>query len=143
VSEAIHDEAFGRLTWDPRRGCWVGEVDLSPMTHIEVAIWHPGTDVAAGLRTARDGLTWLQEHEDHARLRVAGALIDEYNEDWSDAYEPMEEGDFARRIELVRAEFGDDGTLVLTYDDRGLFEGHPIEAEFAPDWSFRRAWPVA
>ncbi len=139
MSGALYNDIFGRLTWDDEHGCWRGAIDWPPGLQTEVAIWQPGADVAAGLRTARDGLDWLQTEDEHALRCVAGQLLHVYNTAWRQDEEPLAEDEFIRRIELLWIGFGDGGELLLSYDDGGLFGGHIIDAEFGPDRSFRGA----
>lgn len=139
MAEAIYNDVFGRLTWDGRLGCWLGGIDWPPGRHTEVAIWHPDNDVAAGLRMAREGLDWLQSHEEHARRCVAREMLGVYNDAWRDEPEPITEEEFLRRIELVRVAFAEDGSLLLSYDGGELFGGHVIDGDFGADGSFRGA----
>jgi hypothetical protein len=139
VAEAIYNDVFGRLTWDGRQGCWLGGIDWPLGSHTEVAIWHAGTDVAAGLRTAAESLDWLMSHERYARRCVAEEMLEVYNHDWRDEPEPITEEDLVRRIELVRVAFGEDGSLLLTYDAGEMFGGHVLDGEFGADRSFRGA----
>jgi hypothetical protein len=137
MAQAIFNDVFGRLEWDGQLDCWLGGIDWPPGLHTEVAIWQPGQDVAAGLRMARDGLDWLQCCEEQARRQVAEALIEDYNDAWSQEPEPTTEDEFMGRIELVRIGFVEDGSLLLSYDAGEMFGGHMIDAEFAADRSFR------
>jgi hypothetical protein len=139
MSGAIYNDVFGRLTWDDRLGCWLGGIDWPPGQHTEVAIWHPGHDVVAGLRTAGEGLDWLQSEEEHARRCVAWELLEVYNEDWRDEREPMTTDELMRHFELVRITFEEDGSLLLSYHCGELFGGHEVDADFGPDRSFRGA----
>jgi hypothetical protein len=139
MAEAMFNDVFGRLAWDDRLGCWLGGIDWPPGRYTEVAIWHPDNDVAAGLRLAREGLEWLQDHEGHARRCVAGEMLEVYNGAWRGAEGPLTAGAFLRRLELVRVGFEEDGSLRLTYDGRDLFGGHVIDGEFGPDRSFHGA----
>jgi hypothetical protein len=139
VAEAIYNDVFGRLTWDSRLGCWLGGIDWPPGQHTEVAIWHPGGDVVAGLRTAVEGLAWLEAQEGHARECVTRHMLGVYNAAWRDEPEPMTEEEFRRRLELVWVGFADDGSLLLSYDPGDLFGGHLLDATFAADRTFRGA----
>jgi hypothetical protein len=139
MAEAIFNDVFGRLTWDDREGCWLGGMDWPPGRYTEVAIWHPGDDLAAGLRMAQEGWDWLQSHEGHARRCIAGELLWAYNHAWRKEDEPLTEAAFLHRLELVYVGFGEDGSLLLSYDGRGLFGGQGVEVEFGPDRSFRGA----
>ncbi len=134
--EPFHDETFGPLWWDPLLDCLLGGIDWPPGLHTEVAIRLPDGDRDAGLRLAREGLAWLQAHESPARRAVATVLLTVYNDDWRQEDEPITEAEFVRRIELVRIWFEDDGSVLLSYDGRDLFDDRVIDAEFRADRSF-------
>jgi hypothetical protein len=138
MAEAIFNDVFGRLEWDDELGCWLGGIDWPPGLHTEVAIWL-SDDVAAGLRMAREGLEWLQDHEGQARGCVAEEMLEVYNDAWSDEEVPLTRAEFFRRLELVRIGLEEDGSLLLSYDAGELFGGHLVDAEFGPDRSFRGA----
>jgi hypothetical protein len=139
MAEAIHNDVFGRLTWDRELCCWLGGIDWPPGLHTEVAIWQPDEDVAFALRMAQDGLGWLRAHEESARRRVAWEMLGLYNEAWREEDEPVGEEEFAGRLELVRIGFLEDGSLLLSYDAGEMFGGHVVDGEFAPDRTFRGA----
>jgi hypothetical protein len=139
MAEAIYNDVFGRLTWDAPLGSWLGGIDWPPGLHTEVAIRHPGTDVAAGLRTARDSLDWLMSQEEYTRRCIAHRLLRRCNDTWRDEWDPLTEDEFIRDLDLVWIGFGEDGSLLLSYDPGDLFGGHLIDAEFDPDRSFRGA----
>jgi hypothetical protein len=133
---AIHNDVFGRLEWDDQLGCWLGGIDWPAGRYTEVAIWHPGDDVIAGLRQAQAGLGWLESNEEHARRCVAWEMVEVYNTDWLEGFEPITTDDLASQIELVAIAFLDDGSLLLSYDAGELFGEHVIDGEFSPDRSF-------
>jgi hypothetical protein len=139
VTEPFHDETFGRLEWDPLLDCWLGGIDWPPGLYTEVAIWLPDGDLAAGLHQARESLAWLRAHEEHARQAVASRMLGVYNDGWRREDEPITEAEFIRRIELMRIGFEDDGSLLLSYDDRDMFGGHAIDGIFKADRSFDAA----
>ncbi len=139
MAATIISDVFGRLTWDDELGCWTGTIDWPPGRHTAVAIWHPDTDVVAGLRMACDNLAWLKENDEDALRCVAGVLVDVYNDEWRDDAEPLTEDEFLRRLELVRIAFGEDGSLLLSYDASDLFDGNIVDGLFGPDGSFRGA----
>src|SRR5437660_731567 len=126
---AIHNDVFGRLEWDDQLGCWLGGIDWPGDLYTEVAIWHPDSDVVAGLRMACDSLDWLQSQEEHARRCVAWEMVEVYNRSWSEEPFPITSDDLCGRIELVRIGFIEDGSLLLTYDPGDLFGGHVIDGE--------------
>jgi hypothetical protein len=134
--EPIRDETFGRLEWDELLNCWLGGIHWPPGLYTEVVLSPPGqTDT--GFQKAREGLAWLQSHEEHARRCVASEMLVVYNDAWRDEEEPLSEDEFIRRIELARISFGEDGSLLLSYDGRDLFGGHVIDVQFDADRSFR------
>jgi hypothetical protein len=133
MSQAIFSDVFGRLEWDDRLGGWLGDIDWPPPLHVEVVLWHPGTDVVAGLRLAAESFAWLQEHEEEARRRIARELLENEAEPWQD------EDELARQLIPLQLGFVEDGSLLLTYDAGELFDGHLVEGEFGPDRSFRGA----
>jgi hypothetical protein len=133
MAEAIFSDVFGRLTWDNHLGCWLGGIDWPLGRHTEVAIWQADEEVASALRRAGDGLDWLRTHEAHARLRIAAELA-EVDTSWQDEEAVWEE--FSRCLELIRIEFDEDGSLLLSYNPGELFGGQVLEAEFGPDRSF-------
>jgi hypothetical protein len=139
MTEPIHDETFGRLTWDPLLECWLGGIDWPPGLHTEVAIRLPDDDLAVGLRRAREGLDWLRHNEEETRQLVAGKMLDVYNNAWRGEAGPVTEDEFTRRIELVRIGFEDDGSLLLSYHAGNMFGGHVIDGFFWADRSFRGA----
>jgi hypothetical protein len=146
MAEAIFNDVFGRLTWDEQVGCWRGSIDWDPGGTVEVAIWHPGYDVPLGLRLAGDGLAWLQVHEDEARRLLAEEILEGCGDAWEEQEEFGEEAITAesirRRLALVRIGFGEDGSLMLTYDVAELLAGQLVDAEFGPDRTFRGAYLV-
>jgi hypothetical protein len=139
MAEAIFSDVFGRLTWDHQLGCWLGGIDWPPGRYTEVAIWHPDTDVMAGLRLAGEGLDWLKDHEEHTRCCVAGQMLEVYNHSWREEVEPITEAAFLSRLELVHIAFEEDGWLLLTYDVGEMFARNVVDASFGPDRSFRGA----
>ena len=138
MAEAFFNDVFGRLTWDDVLGCWLGGIDWPPGQHTEVALWL-SEDLAGGLRTAAEGLEWLQDHEGQARRCAAEEMLEVYNNAWQDEAGPLTGAELFRRLELVRIGFEEDGTLLLTYDAGELFGGHVVDAELGPDRSFRGA----
>lgn len=139
MAEPFNDETFGRLEWDPVLNCWLGGIDWPLGLHTEVAIWLPDGDIAAGLRQARESLDWLRRHEDQARRAVAKEMVEVYNDAWRDEDEPITAAEFARRTELLRIGFEDDGSLLLSYDGHDMFGGHVIDGVFEANRSFRGA----
>jgi hypothetical protein len=139
MAEAIFNDVFGRLTWSERYGCWLGAIEGPAGRQIDVAIYHPDTDVVAGLRTAREGLDWFGSHEEDARRRVAGQLLHVWNTAWREDDEPMDEDEFIEILDLLQITFIEDGSLLLCYDPADLFGGQVVEAEFDPDRRFRGA----
>jgi hypothetical protein len=136
----ILNDVFGRLTWDERAGCWVGEIAWPEGLQTEVLLCHPGTDIAAGLRSARASLDWLKDSEEDARRCVAGQLLHVYNSAWREEVVPITEDEFVERLVPARIVFGADGELLLTYDGgEEMFGGQYVDAEFGPDGSFRGA----
>ena len=135
----ILNDVFGRLTWDDQFGCWLGSIDWSGDRQVEVALCHPGNDVAAGLRIARAGLDWLKSQEEPARRLVAGELVHVYNVAWREESVPINEEEFSGRLELMRIIFEADGAMLLSYDPGEMFGGQYIDSEFGPDGSFRGA----
>ena len=85
---------------------------------------------------------WMRAHETQARLAVATELLEDYNDAWRHEDEEITEAAFIRRIELVRIWFEDDGSLILSYDGRDLFDGRAIDGEFKADRSFGGAYLV-
>src|SRR3954467_6162761 len=126
MTQAIYSDVFGRLEWDPQLGCWRGGIDWPPGLHTEVAVWHPGEDVVAGLRTAGEGLSWLHYQEEHARRLVAAAMLEVYNDAWRGDEEEIVEDDLLGRLELAWVGFEEDGSLLLSYDAGEMFGGHFI-----------------
>jgi hypothetical protein len=141
MSTEIHNDVFGHLTWDDHLGCWLGGIEWPADRYTEVAIWHPGYDVAAGLRMATDGLDWLKSFEEHARRSVAREILDIHN-DSRDEEDWLSEEQLIRRIKLVRVGFIEDGSLLLTYDAGDLFDGNLIDGDFGPDRSLRGTYLV-
>jgi hypothetical protein len=91
-----------------------------------------------GFSAARDSLAWLRAHEPEARRHVATEMVELYNECWTDE-EPITAEEFARRIELNRASFGEDGSILLSYSDgsMSMFGGHLLDADFGPDKAYK------
>jgi hypothetical protein len=146
MSEAIFNDVFGRLTWDDRVGCWRGEIEWSAGQDVGVSLWHPGYDVARGLRLAGDSLAWLQAHELDARRLLAEEIYEGCSDAWEDdedeGKDPVTVTSIFRRLALMRIGFGEDGSLVLTYDVAELLAGQLVDAEFAPDRTFQGAYLV-
>jgi hypothetical protein len=66
-------------------------------------------------------------------------MLEVYNRAWRAEEGPITEDEFARRLELVRVEFGEDGSLLLSYDAGEMFGGHVLDADFGPTRAFRGA----
>ncbi len=136
----ILNDVFGRLTWDDHAGCWFGEIAWPPGLHTEVVLCQPDADVAAGLRTARASLDWLQGHDEDALRCVAEQLTHVYNTAWREEAVPITQDEFIGRLTPVRIVFGEDGALLVTYDGgEEMFDGQYIDAEFGSDGAFRGA----
>jgi hypothetical protein len=135
----IHEEVLGPLEWDDQLCCWLGGIDWPAGLYTELAVWCPDGDVRAGLRQARDGLSWVEANEEHARRCVAGAMCNVWNLAWRGDDEPMSEDEFIECIEVVRIGFIEDGSLLLTYDPGDLFGGHVVDGEFNPGRAFEGA----
>jgi hypothetical protein len=121
----IHEEQLGRLTWDPPRGCWTGEVELFPGQLVQLGIYQE-VDLWAALTAARSTLDRIGENEYDLRQSAAAELIDDYNEEWNDGPLPLDEEEFSKRMRLTAITFFPNGEAELFYDDGGLFERQTI-----------------
>jgi hypothetical protein len=139
MADTFDDADFGHLTWDRQLNCWLGGVDLTPDFHVEIAVSGADEDRFMGFRGARDSLGWLRKHEPEARRQVAAEMVELYNDCWTDEDDPITTDEFARRIELVRASLGEDGSLLLSYSDgeMSMFGGHLLDADFGPDKTYQ------
>ena len=91
------------------------------------------------LAGAARGVEWVRGHEEQARLHVADAYLDTFNENWTEEG-PIGREEFARRIELIEVSFGPGGGgPMLWYDDGDLFAGHSLSAHFDADFRFQGA----
>jgi hypothetical protein len=136
----ILNDVFGRLTWDDRAGCWVGEVAWPPGRQTEVLVCHPGRDIAAGLRTAAANFDWLRDHDEDVKRYIADRLLHVYNAAWREEEVAVTEDEFIARLEPIQIVFGADGAMRLAYDGgEDMFGGQYIDAEFGPDGSFQGA----
>jgi hypothetical protein len=138
MSEVIDHPTLGQLTWDDSQHVWRGEVEVRPGPRVIVTIEAQGEEVEAALARAALGVTWLRGHEEEARLLVADAYLDTFNQNWTEEG-PITRDEFARRIELVEASFGITGGAMLWYDDGDLFAGHSLSAHFDADYRFNGA----
>src|SRR5262249_23712264 len=116
MADICKDEAFGHLTWDGLLNCWLGGVDLAPDFDVEIAVSGTEEDRFIGFPATRESLLWLRSHEADARRKVAAEIVELYNDCWTDEDDITTE-EFARRIELVRASLGEDGSVLLSYSD--------------------------
>ena len=66
-------------------------------------------------------------------------MVELYNDCWTDEDSPITAEEFARRIELVRASLGEDGSVLLSYSDgpMSMFGGHLLDADFSADKTYR------
>jgi hypothetical protein len=138
MGAVIDDPALGRLTWDDAQRVWRGEVEVSPGRRAAITVEAEGEEVAAALAGAVRGVAWLRDNEEQARLCVADAYLDTFNQNWSEEG-PISREEFARRIELVEVGFGIGGGWMLWYDDGDLFAGHSLSGHFDADGQFRGA----
>jgi hypothetical protein len=65
-------------------------------------------------------------------------MVELYNDCWTDEDEISAE-EFAQRIELIWASFGEDGSVLPAYSDgpTSMFRGCILEAKFGPDRQYR------
>ena len=66
-------------------------------------------------------------------------MVELYNDCWTDEDSPITAEEFARRIELLRASLGEDGSVLLSYSDgpMSMFGGHLLDADFSADKTYR------
>jgi hypothetical protein len=138
MADTFDDPVLGHLEWDDQLNCWSGGVDLTPDFHAEFTVSATEEDRFLGIAAARVSLAWLKAHEPEARAQVAAEMVELYNDCWTDEGEISAEV-FAQRIELNRASFGADGSVMLSYDDgpTSMFGGHLLDAFFGPDKAYR------
>jgi hypothetical protein len=139
MADTCDHAAFGHLTRDGLLNCWLGGVDLTPDLYVEIAVSGTDEDRFLGFPAARDSLAWLRSHELDARRQVATEMVELYNDCWTDEDEPITVEEFARRIDLLRASLGEDGSVLLSYSDgsMSMFGGHMLDADFGPDKTYR------
>jgi hypothetical protein len=130
---------LGRLTWDEQFSSWTGGVDLNPDFHTAISIWGPKEDRLQHFPVARESLLWLRVHEPEARSQVAAEMVELYNDSWTDEEKPITTQEFADRIALMRASLGEDGSLLLSYDDgeMAMFGRHVLDASFGPNKDYQ------
>jgi hypothetical protein len=133
---SIHEEALGRLTWDPEQGWWSGETELFPGQLVKIGVYQDA-DLWAALGTARATLDRIRDTEFDLRRAAAEELIDDYNEEWNDDILPLDEEDFSKRMHLVSVTFFPDGQADLFYDDGGLFEGQRMVVAVGPGATYQ------
>jgi hypothetical protein len=138
MSEVVDHPTLGRLTCDNSQHVWRGEIEVRPGLRVIVTVEAQDEEVEAALAGAAHGVVWLRGHEEEARLLVADAYLDTFNQNWTEEG-PITREEFARRIVLVEASFGITGGPTLWYDDGDLFAGHSLSAHFDADGRFEGA----
>jgi hypothetical protein len=138
VDEVVNDPTLGRLTWDASQQFWRAEVELQPGRRVILTVDPSGKPQDQAFLRAGQGLAWLREQEQQARLDIADVYLDVYNQNWSEEG-PISRAEFVRRLELVEVGFGPEGAPSLWYDDGDMFAGHGILALFDVDGRFQAA----
>ena len=137
--DAIQDEVFGELNYDPPMQQWFADVELTPDCRIDVTIWWNEEDgpFAPILARARETFLRFREREPEHREALALAMLERYRsskrsqEDIPDADELVEEL-IPEQLSIIT-----DGSADVLYDDASdLFGDHCIMAELDLDGSF-------
>ena len=134
--EPIHDPVFGTLTWDDGFLAWMGKIEWSPITHVEVLLSLNSEDRSGSFRVTRESLKWVRSQEPDIRRLVAEELLDWCNDHFR-RQNPVSEAEFLRGVKLHQLRLEDDGSLWVLYYDGHLFGGHVFWAEFGADKVFR------
>lgn len=136
----INHPVLGRLTWADDLSCWEGKVELRAGCSIDLRITmrmdvEPTHNIDELLESAAEMLEWARRSESACRERIAGELLELYNDTWApeDAPAPMSRSEFLQRITPTSLTRDVDGSGFFYWADDDMFAGHWIELRFRND----------
>lgn len=132
MANKISSPVFGTLS---QHGAdWIAEIEWRPCQRVGVTISpEEGQELPALLAVAERSVEWLRADEAEAGSYIGGELFALWEESWADAEEVLDLEAFTQRIRLSHVMLGGGGSMILTFDDDGLFGGHEITAAYSPE----------
>lgn len=138
--DAIQDEVFGKLAYDPPLTEWYASVALGTDRTIDVTIcWEERQDgpFTPVLERARKTFLLFRQQEPEHRNALAKAMLKRYRDSARVELDLPHADELARELIATQVSIAADGTAIIHYDDNAeLFGDHSIMADLDRDGSF-------
>lgn len=109
---------------------------------VEISIETAGakTDVDDLIKTADAFLAWHEKNAAEPKKYAAKKLLKLKNKNWLEPHEKnLTESGFVKKMKLTSIGINSDKSIIIFYDDGGLFRGHSIIVEMDKNLKFRTA----